>query len=328
MDQLESIQSVLAAHGISHDPESILLHHCQGLMSSVYTIASSQGSLIVHYTATSPTREHFQQWQKLQPVSEFLRGIPGVPAAEVLLAARLEDHFIVVQKMLPGTPAGRIEMAGDGIVLSWDETPELHEQQLEGIIAAIHETSIEGFGELVVKDGRLRGEYDSWAAYLDSDVPFFLEGIAAADARWGTPPDTLLDDLRAIFARIMPHISTLERASLVNCDIMNPSNILIQDGQITGVVDWEWALAADPALEFAYVGPLPLAHYLAARSSLSSEQAREDFFKRIRLYGLLLHTMRTYSTSGDEDSTLFKTCRAQLQEAVAHSPALFKNLGM
>lgn len=313
------------AHGIPHDPGSILPHHCQGLMSSVYTLASILGPLIVHYTATSPTREHFRQWQKLRPVSAFLCGIPGVPAAEVLLAERLDDHVVVVQKMLPGTPAGKIEMVGDEIVLSWDETPEVCEQQLEETIAAIHEAPIEGFGELIVQDGRLRGEHDSWAAYLDAEIPFFLDGIAAADARWGTPPDTLLDDLHSIFARITPHISELERASLVNCDIMNPSNILVQNGKITGIVDWEWALAADPALEFAYVGVLPLKHYLTARTGLASEQDQEDFFKRIRLYGLLLHTMRTYSTSGDEDSTLFKTCRAQLQGMAVYMSVLLRD---
>ena len=327
-EHITTILDLLASSGIEHDPQSIAKHHAQGIMSHVYTISSRLGTLIIHYASFSPTQEHFHPWEKLKPISDFLRTIPGVPAAEVPLTVKLPHHYIVVQKMLPGHSAGNITMQNDEIVIEWNEPPEHYEQRIEEIVAAIHATPLKGFGNLIIKEGILRGEHDSWEQFLTTEVPFWIEGIAHADTVHNIPHDGVPESISAFFHKVLPFITPLERASLVSFDIMNPSNILVDNGEITGVVDWEWALAADPAWEFSYANPFSRTHYFSRFPHLQNKESQDLFNKKVRIYEYLLHTMWTYGVSGTREGNIFSACRGRLKKKLVHASELFKELGI
>lgn len=325
-EQVQTILEVLSQHGIEHDPATLVPHHAQGIMSAVYTISSGAGRLIIHYVASSPTQARFRPFEKLPAVSRFLRAIPGVPAAHVLLAFKLPHHYVVVQHMLPGAPAGGIALKDGAIMTQWHAPADQFERELETVVASIHAAPLEGFGYLIEKDGVLRGSYDSWEGFLTAEIPQFIEGLEAADAVNGVVPDALAADTRAFFERVLPVIAPLERASLVSCDIFNPSNILVDGGKVTGIVDWEWAFAADPAWEFAYYYPYSLTHYFAERPEFHSEDSQARFRLRMHIYEFLLLFMWTYGTSGAADPSVFLGCRARYKKKMEEAPAFLRDL--
>ncbi len=327
-EHITTILDALSSAEITHDPSTLKKHHAQGIMSSVYSISSSVGTLIIHYASFSPTQAHFQPWAKLKPISRFLRAIPNVPVAEVLFTLKLPHHYIVVQKLLPGTSAGEIVLENNVITIKWHEPKERYEKQVEDIVSAIHSAPIEGFGTLIVDNDALRGRYASWEAFLTTEISFYIEGIARADAVQQLPTDTLVPDCRVFLEKILPRICLLERGALVSCDIMNPSNILVENGVITGIVDWEWAFVADPAWEFAYPNPFSsLTHYFSHFPHLQSEEARREFHNRTKIYEYLLYIMWTYGTSGDGGS-VFLACRDRLKKKLEQISGLFKALGI
>lgn len=327
-EQIETILEVLARHDIEHDPNTLTPHHTQGIMSTVYTISTSVGRLIIHYVASSPTQARFRPYEKLPAVSRFLRAIPGVPAAHVLLSFKLPHHYVVVQHMLPGKPAGGITLKDGAITTEWHEPSEQFEQELETIVASIHAAPLNGFGYLLEEDGVLRGDYDSWEGFLTAEIPQYIEGLEAADVAHGVPRDTLVADTRTFFGRVLPVIAPLERASLVSCDIFNPSNILVADGNVTGIVDWEWAFAADPAWEFAYYYPYSLAHYFSRFPELRSDDAQAHFRTRMKIYEYLLLFMWTYGTSGASDPGVFLGCRERYKKKMNDAPAFLRDTAL
>jgi hypothetical protein len=327
-DHATSIFEALNDAGIDHDAGSLSKHPTQGLMSSVYTISTQHGGLIIHVSKLTPTLEYFRIWEKLKPISEFLRAIPGVPAAEVLFTMKWPHHFLAVQRRLPGHSAGTAEFKNDEIVCTWKDAPDIFEEQMEGIVAKVHQAPIEGFGQLIAKEGALRGRYDSWEEFLKTEVPLWLEGIEQGDRARNSPPDTLIDDAKTFWGKILPRVASLERASLVSCDMMNPSNILVEGTVITGIIDWEWSLAADPAWEFAYINPFALAHYFSHFPSLSDPEAQKDFFERAQIYEYLLYIMWCFAVSGDPQSKFFEISRGRLKRKFAGAEEFLEKLGL
>jgi len=324
-DQERDILRALADNGVEHHPESLSKYHSQGLMSSVYSISTPKGELIIHVSKLTESLEYFQRGEKLKSISEFLRAIPGVPAAEVLFTVKWPQQYLVVQQKLRGQSAGTIEFKDGTIVLTWKDSSGGIESQIEDIMAKVHQAPLKGYGQLVVSDDGLRGRYNSWEEFLRTDMPFWLEGIARADSILKAPKDTLIEDSIDLFGRVIEHIAPLERASLVSCDAMNPSNILVENGKVTGVIDWEWALAADPAWEFCYLNQFPLTHYFNYFPHLSDASAQKRFLSRARIYEHLLYTMWCFAVSGEPESHFYKVTRARLKNKLAGANKLLKD---
>jgi thiamine kinase-like enzyme len=281
----------------------------------VYTISSSVGDLIVHVSESTPSLERLRVPDKLRPVSQFLRAIPGVPAAEVLFTQKFPGHFIVAQKKLPGTVAGRILIENGEISHVWDQPIELYEEQVEDIVATIHSVPIRGFGPLAEDGEGLRGQYDSWEDFLRIEVAFWMDGMAQEDQRLRIA-DTLIEQLRVFLERAAPRFPCAA-ASLISCDLTNASNILVDDGKVTGIVDWEWAMAADPAWEFGNMNHYKLAQYFSRFPELASAEAQKEFLLRVTVCQPLLWCMWAYSHIGRSNKNLYAGARLHIKNSLA-----------
>lgn len=72
-------------------------HGRQGLMSTVHTVRSNQGELVVHII--SPAQEWIRQriWEKLPAAASLLENYPEIPSAVFIAAG---DKDLVVYKVL------------------------------------------------------------------------------------------------------------------------------------------------------------------------------------------------------------------------------------
>lgn len=316
----------LHAHGVKYDATSLQRYGSQGLVSSVYSIDTSEGPLIVHHTEKSPSRAHFRAWEKLQPVSRFLRSIPGFPASDVLFSEDFGANYVTAETKLRGQNAGTIAFADDDIVLTWNEHRALYEPQLENLIATYHARPVEGYGNVTETGETLRGAYGSWHDFLNMELPFFADGIQDASVRLGISSDTLHTDIRDFCTRVIPYLSYDATASLISCDSINPSNVLVDGSGITGIIDWEWALAGDPAWEFAYAQSYALTSYFAQFPHLHDPRAQRWFRLRADIYEFLIYMMWCYAVSGDTDTRFFRVTRERLVKKLQEATRIYERL--
>lgn len=161
----------------------------------------------------------------------------AVPVPEVLAVD--EDPTAAVVEPVPGetTPQLR-DFAAD------DATPYL--RAAGEVLARLHRDAgfpaagrLEGTG-----DGRLRREAaQSWPALyaaLKRDTAAELTGT-----RFESVATEAADALPAATADL-----DVDRPALIHCDF-GPNNVFRDGATATGVVDWEWCLAGDPAYDLA-----------------------------------------------------------------------------
>jgi aminoglycoside phosphotransferase (APT) family kinase protein len=162
----------------------------------------------------------------------------GVPTPEIVHAEPFPEEFCepyVMMRRLPGTPAHLTSF-----------TSAQHERVLEQLgdyLARIHQIHLPGFGGLVTGEGRYVGRYSTAGDYL----------LAELGERAGRLPANVLRpahaaQLAAILEAGRPIVDAAESV-LVHGDY-HLKNVLVQDDQVTGIVDFENLVAGDRVLDF------------------------------------------------------------------------------
>lgn len=153
-----------------------------------------------------------------------------------------------------------------------------------GYLRAIHRIPIAGFGHLKLRDGTNAGRFPSWWAYVREEGRERLTKL---------PPSLLSPEIVAFIERRLRQTGAereLERATLLHGDYQL-KNVLVQKGQVTGILDFENLLAGDPVFDFCALhywsrDPATTAHHLLRGYGRSPSE--EAFMRRLYLYELLL----------------------------------------
>jgi|GEM_PF-4893904 len=134
-----------------------------------------------------------------------------------------------------------------GIVLG--DAPVAARQHLmaeaAGVLARAHGTSVPGYGPLIVNNGRMMGKHGSWAEYLSlkaPDIGALLEASIISDREAAV--------YRGVAARVFT--APARPARLLHNDF-HRENILVDQGAISGIIDWDNAIAGDPLYDLANV---------------------------------------------------------------------------
>lgn len=86
------------------------------------------------------------------------------------------------------------------------------------------------------------GQLSSWKKYLEKEYLIWLN-LCGCDSLIKSKIEEIIYSLPADITSV-----------LIHGDAINPGNILIREGNIVGIVDWEWSIIGDPAWEFADTG--------------------------------------------------------------------------
>ena len=245
----------------------------KGWMSDIYTARADIGEVVIH--RISPVDEQRRQriHEKLMYVSRLLDTFSLVP--KVIHAEEVDGYYVIVQERLPGTPLGKREVRDGRIV---DEYPEGSDQILTDVekhLRIMHGIKMQGFGFL---EGTT-APYDSWFDFCRQSIRWltmFADELTTQE----------FADLRRRLRRLIEeNQELLERqvSRLVHGDMVNPGNILIKGGRVTGILDHEWALAGDPAWEFAFTHKFPKYAY----HERASQEEIDGFERRKMIYAIL-----------------------------------------
>lgn len=215
----------------------------KGEVNEVHGVTTKDGQNVIIRIAHNDYAK--QQFQKEKWALEQCGKI-GVPVPTVLLLENLMDgdkHLsISVENKLSG--------------ISMNELSDLHKpdkktelvaliKKAGQVLSQIHSVKINGFGDL---DANGKGEENSIAGTLDSK---YIQQDRMLEVATRTSLDSKVI-LRAL------EILTQERATypsvepkLVHGDYV-PKHILVENGQIKGILDFENATGGDPVKDFAY----------------------------------------------------------------------------
>jgi len=165
-----------------------------------------------------------------------------VPVPRILLVESMQldgkPAGISVEERLPGIPLDEFAKHA-----SEKELAEILERA-GTLLSRVHSVKTEGFGEI---DEQGRGEHASLAgifseANLSERVLLAAAEAASLDPHIVKRARHILDEFPKRYAPVAPH--------LLHGDFA-PKHLLVQDGKITGIIDFENARGGDPVQEFA-----------------------------------------------------------------------------
>lgn len=223
-----------------HAPISAKERIINGETNEVYAVTAAGRELIVRIHHGPKNRFAKEAWIFKQCAAI------GIPVPEMLLVDELD---------LEGKPAKVcVETKMEGVGM--DKMPQLREpgrqadlikllNQLGKILKKLHSIRIEGFGpieldrtsryktvrDLITKDDKINREL----------LAKGLEGNEAAR-------NLLQTAYRVLESEAAKHGET--SSSLLHNDL-SPSHIIVKDGNVSGLIDFESACAGDPIMEFA-----------------------------------------------------------------------------
>jgi aminoglycoside phosphotransferase (APT) family kinase protein len=185
--------------------------------------------------------------QRLQREARLLRELAGmIPVPEVLAVGRLEGVEYQVSRLAPGIPLHRI----------WTRLSALEQDrvaaQLAESLQALHALSHSRFGLLAEP----QEHKPTWRELL---VARFQRSAVTLRRLPGVFPAQILD---AVEAHFLSRQGILEAESAANPALVHhdlwPGNILVEEGKITAILDFEFATWAPPEYELVLIEQLCL----------------------------------------------------------------------
>ena len=194
-----------------------------------------------------------------------VEAIGGVGAPRILLTDLTREHVdvdVVALEMLPGTAWQDVRPA------MTDEAERTAAEAVGGIMAALHTATGDRFGYPVEASGIGGGTWPEAFATM-------MQALLADAERWDVAVDA--PRVREAVAGSRDQLAEVATPRLVHMDLW-PGNVLVHPatGEVSGVVDLERGLFADPLMDFVgheplRTGSLPdgaAAGYLAAGGTL------------------------------------------------------------
>lgn len=213
---------------------------------------------------------------------DTLRGsdlpVPQVVALDSSKSLAPNDYLIITR--LPGQTVS--ETRRDLTPQTLDHIGYVAGQHL----ATIHNHQFDGFGYLFKLAGGA-GNPD-WAAFVGD----FYADYGGQVRRGGWLPEAVLDRIDAVRLKMQPLFALVRQGHFVHGDY-HFANMLGQDGNLTGLLDFEWAISGDPAWDFriddqlAEYAPGVRAAFYAGYTSLrplTDHHAERVAFYKLGLY--------------------------------------------
>jgi aminoglycoside phosphotransferase (APT) family kinase protein len=295
---LAELTAVLAPIGRSVAERSL----SGGVFATVQAVELDDGSTVVAKTGVPDDDPSLLRYERslLRAEIDFLErvaALPDVPSPRVLLTDFTRRHTtfdVMVTDLRPGVSwqASRSEMSPDSIRRAGETVGR--------ILARLHTVTARRFG--YPESGSGPGGA-TWPAAFDAMTEALLDDAV----RWDVEVDA--DRVREAVRASTTALAQVDTPLMVHMDLW-PGNVLVDPttGEVTGVVDFERGLFADPLMDFVgaepfLTGPLspaPLAGYAAAGGDLPMDASAGtvtgftvEADRRIALYRLYLTLLMT-----------------------------------
>ncbi len=258
-----------------------------------FFVKSNIGDLVVQVGEVHEAERRWKPWRRIASVSGLFKREVLLPVPKIILSVAIDSHYFVVQQRIKGR----------SLKSNASFSPKLM-QQIEKCIAEVHAIRLSGAGPIVGRGKKAKGKHKNWREFLDRDIPQWLERIRKVEG------DSVLTTTIADYYEKNKYFFNIRHSCLVHGDLLNLSNILIADGKISGIVDWEFAMAGDPAWEFCAGKKYNLRSYF--RLMKMNQKERREFIRRAKLYQPLF--LARVMSLNDSKNKEYLSCRNRLKK--------------
>jgi aminoglycoside phosphotransferase (APT) family kinase protein len=269
---LEQIRGIWAAHGL--DPVRSIVPTPSGLRNESYIV---NDALVIRFNTQDP---QFAKFSNERAAYDLLaHSTLRVPTVVTLDESRkLVPYDYIITTRLPGANVAESRATltpAEQEALAWEAGVSL---------AQLHAFPFERFGKL--RDPA-HPPFPTWPAFFRDYVQRYMDPAR----QYGLVDAGTLARLRAVLGRTHDLLARVERGVLVHSDF-HYENLLQEGGRLTGILDFEWALAGDPTVDFMAAPtrerqlPGSEAVFLAGYRSLRRLDADHD--RRLAVYQLFL----------------------------------------
>jgi aminoglycoside phosphotransferase (APT) family kinase protein len=161
-----------------------------------------------------------------------------IPVPEVLVldeSQTLVPHAFLITTRLPG----------ETVYDSWNGLDGRTREQLAfeagRYQALLHQHTLPAFGGL---SQLAEGGFPTWRAYLEDDVARHVRQARHEELLDATPTARI----EQLLVRFQPLLAVVTTGCLVHRDY-HFENVLQQEGKVTGIIDFEWAMSGDPVFD-------------------------------------------------------------------------------
>ncbi len=275
----------------SVDPQIIknIIHHHRGASKGRIKISPIlTGKFNTSFLVSTPTEElvlrlaplpdeHFLFYEKNMMAQEpglhqILREKTSVPVPEIVVYdnshSLIERDFLLMER-LPGTPASEAPLTRP----LWNRSLT----QIGEYLAQVHAITAEQFGYL--GEHKPMNPQSDWFSAFAIMWAKMIRQIKSVQAYSQEEADQLIDLLET-----HKEIFTMVPSSLLHMDVWAQNILVDENGNVTGLLDWDRALWGDPEIEYAvldYCGisePAFWQGYGAERDDSSDAQIRFIFY--------------------------------------------------
>ena len=286
--EFKIVYDELKRKGILVAANTIRKYQYQGWMSTVFTVESNIGLLIILVSQLIKEHRRNKVWEKFSVLANLFKLHPEIPTAEIYSAGLKGEVFILVQSFLNGSRAGKRVLNKNVIIDEWRADREVVIKQLLTVVAKIHKVKIEGFGWPIKYRHKLKGSHNSWKSFFQKEVSLWIQSVRQAEKRI-SKERLSIERLKSFSQKITKQVQDIKTATLIHGDAINPSNIIINRAGKIYLLDWEWAIAGDPAWEFCDLGWWPFLNLDTFSSYFDTQgiitlSERKAFLTRVNLY--------------------------------------------
>ncbi len=211
-----------------------------GRDNEVYKVTTADGrALIVRVSHRDDPRFEAERW-----ALDAVRA-QGVPTPQVLLVekAALTDHFVTfcIEEKMPGRPL-------DVLLKSGSKQPARTIAEIGAMLGRIHRVPVKGFGYLR-PDGPDGNGWDIPFSAIMVDLLDKEAELAQAATRWSVPEESVTQGLALLAANT--NLYQWNAPCLTHGDF-GAAHILVDEEQITGVIDFQECSGNHPVFDFAH----------------------------------------------------------------------------
>ncbi len=231
------IDTILSEHGLR--PARNISRPANGRNNPIYII---DDTFVVRFDGLTDSTgpEYSTRFQAEQWVCDRLESA-GLPVPRILVvdnSTRIAPPYMLMSK-LPGqsvinsedlTQAQRLDIAFE----------------LGQFLARMHNvTRFDHFGKWhQLNDGTYQTRFSQWP------IGFFTQYATWSEQLGGAADAGIIRDLRQLIVGTQPYFDAVTHGVIAHRDC-HFENVIQYDGKLTGVLDFEWWMSADPATDFA-----------------------------------------------------------------------------
>jgi len=220
-----------------------------GFAHDTFFVDFEEESFVVKINGLSDIEEEKIDWNESFETEPYILDLVSrktdipvpEPVARDTSKSTIPEYYHILRKMNGYAPTANSSKTPFRDLIETEKKRIL--QQVGRNIAKLHKIQFDNFGELKVENGEIAvGETKNWPELFQHMISFWIDQIEGGEF------DDLVPEIRDAVADNLDLLEDVETPVLVHREV-DTKNILIEDGELSAILDWEYCVAGHGELD-------------------------------------------------------------------------------